>query len=44
LANFGATLRNEVNLEDLTRQLMATVSETMQPAHISFWLRQPDKR
>jgi hypothetical protein len=44
LANFGAKLRNEVNLEDLTRQLMATVSETMQPAHISLWLRQPDKR
>ncbi|HEY7340359.1 MAG TPA: hypothetical protein VH591_05730 [Ktedonobacterales bacterium] len=44
LASFGSTLRNEVNLEDLTRQLITTVSETMQPAHISLWLRQPDKR
>jgi hypothetical protein len=44
LASFGSTLRNEVNLEDLTRQLISTVSETMEPAHISLWLRQPDKR
>lgn len=42
LSNFGATLRNEVNLEDLTDQLMDTVSETMQPAHISLWLRRSD--
>lgn len=42
LANFGATLRNEVNLEDLTEHLLSTVSETMQPAHISLWLRRPD--
>jgi hypothetical protein len=44
LSNFGASLRNEVNLEDLTEQLMAAVSETMQPAHISLWLRQTDAR
>jgi hypothetical protein len=43
LANSGSTLGNEVNFEDLTNQLLATVSETMQPEHNPFWLRRPDK-
>ena len=42
LASFSATLRNEVDLEQLREQLVAVVQETMQPAHISLWLRPPE--
>jgi hypothetical protein len=36
LAAFSATLRNEVNLEQLHEQLLVVVQETMQPAHVSL--------
>ena len=39
LAAFSATLRNEVDLDELSRHLVAIVEETMQPAHVSLWLR-----
>ena len=39
LAAFSATLRNEVGLDDLSKQLVEVVQETMQPAHISLWVR-----
>jgi hypothetical protein len=39
---FSATLRNEVDLSQLSEQLLAVVQETMQPTHISLWLRQPE--
>jgi hypothetical protein len=41
LAAFSATLRNEVDLSQLSENLVTVVQETMQPAHISLWLRQP---
>ncbi len=44
LAIFSATLRNEVDLGQLSEQLIAVVQETMQPAHISLWLRQPEHK
>ena len=41
LAAFSGTLRSEVNLSQLSEQLVAVVQETMQPAHVSLWLRPP---
>lgn len=39
LATFIATLRNEVDLDQLREELVAVVRETMQPSHVSLWLR-----
>jgi hypothetical protein len=43
LAAFSATLRNEVYLEQLHEQLLVVVQETMQPAHVSLWLRKTER-
>jgi len=42
LVAFSATLRSEVDLHELSEQILAVVQETMQPAHISLWLRHPE--
>ena len=39
LAAFSATIRDELNLERLSEELMSVVEETMQPTHVSLWLR-----
>jgi hypothetical protein len=39
VAAFSKTLSNEVNLNQLREDLLAVVQETMQPSHVSLWLR-----
>jgi hypothetical protein len=39
VARFNETLRQEVNLDQLCAQLLTIVQETVQPTHLSLWLR-----
>jgi hypothetical protein len=40
LAAFGGRLREQVDLADLQADLESVVAETVQPTHLSLWLRQ----
>jgi hypothetical protein len=39
LAKFNQSLRNEVDIETLKASLVAVVQETMQPTHVSLWVK-----
>ena len=41
LEDFSGKLREEVELDSLTDDLVAVVRETVQPTHVSLWLRSP---
>jgi hypothetical protein len=44
LAAFSETVRDEVDLNQLAGHLVAVVQETVQPSHVSLWLRPQAKR
>ncbi|HEV7129588.1 MAG TPA: hypothetical protein VGN32_19290, partial [Ktedonobacterales bacterium] len=44
LATFGATLRAETDVETLRQHLVGVVHQTMQPAHVSLWLRSTQRQ
>jgi hypothetical protein len=41
VAAFSSTLRAQVDLDQLREHLLAVVQETMQPSHVSLWVRPP---
>ncbi len=41
LETFSARLRNETDLDELNGDLVSVVRETLQPEHVSVWLRTP---
>jgi len=41
LAAFGATARDETDLERLSAAMLQVVDETMQPEFVGLWLREP---
>jgi hypothetical protein len=41
IEGFGTRLRDQVDLDTLTADLLAVVDQTMQPTQTSLWLRPP---
>ncbi|MGH3145376.1 MAG: hypothetical protein ACRDTR_06190, partial [Rubrobacter sp.] len=43
LESFGSRLKNEVEPDALNEELLRVVNQTMQPSHVSVWLREPNR-
>ena len=41
---FGATLRQEVDIDSFSQQLLTVAQQTMEPAHLSLWLNDTSRR
>lgn len=39
ITSFSATVRDEVDLDEISARVISVVDETMQPKHVSLWLR-----
>ncbi len=44
LAKFAITARDETDLDALTAELVRVVDETLQPEHVSIWLKDTPTR
>ena len=44
LEDFASRMRDELDLENLSNGLVAVVSETMKPEHVSLWIRPPSQK
>ena len=44
LEAFSAKLRDETDVDILNSELLSTVRETIQPEHVSLWLREPERK
>jgi hypothetical protein len=44
LTAFGATVRDETDLEQLTTELLRVVGATMEPEQVTLWLRETQAR
>jgi hypothetical protein len=42
LEHFSARLRDEVDLDTLTNELRDVIAATVQPTHVSLWIRTPE--